>query len=418
MSTHFHSIALGALTILSLSLSACSDSSSSNSTAPVPITVFTASLNGAQMSPPVQSSAEGQGSLIISHNNDSVQIELKSSGLINVDKVHLHLGFCGEDGPVLFNLLENQVFSDNFSITVTQSDLKPFSNNSFSEVLSAIRNGRTYLKVHTTQNPEGEIRGQVGIQTLNINEITGQQLVTPVQTGARGMGLITVNESQSAIQITVQSQGLTNVDKVHIHLGFCGEAGPVLFNLLEKAPFSNSFSVTVTESDLKPFSGLTFAQAVGAILGGQSYYKVHTTQNPAGEIRGQIGTQTLVSALSGGEIAAGPVTTSASGNGQLILNAVQDTLRCRLQSSGLSGVTAVHIHLGFPGESGPVLFNLLETTSFSTDINLNLTAADLKPMSGLTYSEAVNALLSGRAYFKIHTQSFPDGELRGPIVKP
>ncbi|MDF1664459.1 MAG: CHRD domain-containing protein [Planctomycetota bacterium] len=416
MSIQFYSKT--AIAIALLSLSACSNSSSSNAGTAFSPTVFTAALSGTQMSPPVTSSAKGEGSVIVSQNQDSIAIALKSTGLTNVDKVHLHLGFCGEDGPVLFNLLETQSFADDFSITVTQADLKPFANLSFAEAINAIRSGQTYLKVHTSQNPDGEIRGQLGVQTLNVNSITAEQLVIPVQSTASGMGLVSVNENQSEIQITVQTQNLTNVEKVHIHLGFCGEAGPVLFNLLEKAPFSDSFSVTVTESDLKPFSGLSFPEAVGAILGGQSYFKVHTTQNPTGETRGQIGTQTLASTLTGADIVAGPVNTTATGNGQLILNGTQDTLRCMLQSSGLVDVTAVHIHLGFPGESGPVLFNLLDTTTFTTDLSLSLTATDLKPASGLSFDEAVNALMTGRAYFKIHTQSFPDGEIRGAIVKP
>lgn len=417
MSIQFHKTTVVAFTLLSLSLSACSDSSS-NTRVPFTPTIFNAPLTGSQMSPPVTTSAKGEGSVVISENETTIDIALKSTGLTNVDKLHLHLGFCGEDGPVLFNLLETQNFADDFAITVTQSDLKPFANLSFADVVNAIRGGQTYLKVHTTQNPAGEIRGQLGTQTLNINTITGEQLVAPVRSAATGMGMVSINENQSEIQITVQTQNLTGVDKVHVHLGFCGEAGPVLFNLLEKAPFSDTFSVTVTESDLKPFAGLTFAESVGAILGGQSYFKVHTTQNPAGEIRGQIGTQTLVSTLTGADIAAGAVNTTATGNGQLILNGSQDALRCRLQSSGLSNVTAVHIHLGFPGESGPVLFNLLDNTAYSTDISLDLTATDLKPASGLSFDEAVNALMSGRAYFKIHTQSFPAGELRGPVVKP
>lgn len=417
MSSQFNFKRTVAVTFLSLSMCACSNNSS-NSASPFNPTVFKAQLGGNQMSPPVISAAEGQGTVVVSQGKDSVAIGLKSTGLTNVEKLHLHLGFCGEDGPVLFNLLETQSFTDDFSITVTQANLKPFANLSFPEAIEAIRNGRTYLKVHTTQNPAGEIRGQLGKQTLNGNAITGEQLVSPVQTAASGMGLVSVNEAQSELQITLQTQNLTNVEKVHIHLGFCGESGPVLFNLLEKAPFADSFSVTVTENDLKPFAGLTFKEAVGAVLGGQSYFKVHTAQNPSGEIRGQIGPQTLVSTLTGAEIAAGAVNTTAMGNGQLILSGSQTALRCRLQSSGLSDVTAVHIHLGFPGESGPVLFNLLDTIAYSNDISLNLTATDLKPASGLSFDEAVNALMSGRAYFKIHTQSFPDGELRGPIVKP
>ena len=75
-------------------------------------------------------------------------------------------------------------------------------------------------------------------------------------------------------------------------MGAADASGPVLFNLA--GANVASASGTLTAADLNPASGVTFADAVNAILGGNAYIQVHTVAVPAGEVRGQLGPNRLV----------------------------------------------------------------------------------------------------------------------------
>src|SRR5262249_3987625 len=55
---------------------------------------------------------------------------------------------------------------------------------------------------------------------------------------------------------------------------------------------SGQFTTTLTAADFRPdpADGInTFQDAVNAMLSGNTYFNIHTTQYPGGEIRGQIG---------------------------------------------------------------------------------------------------------------------------------
>jgi hypothetical protein len=152
----------------------------------------------------------------------------------------------------------------------------------------------------------------------------------------------------------------------------------------------------------------------------------------------------LFSALSQGANAAlityhsslGPEAVGATGSGfvTLVFDDATSALSIQAQWSGLSGLTTVaHIHCctatpftgtvgvavtpttlpGFPAgvSSGSYsrLIDLTQTSSF--------TAAFLNNFGGGTAAGATSALLSGleagRAYFNIHSNLFPGGEIRG-----
>jgi hypothetical protein len=70
---------------------------------------------------------------------------------------------------------------------------------------------------------------------------------------------------------------------------------------------------------------------------------------------------------------------------------------------GLEGdVSAVHIHLGAPGENSPVAYDL----GWIGDSSVNLSLDDAEDP------------VSGNMYLDIHTSTHPDGEIRGQIVGP
>lgn len=96
-----------------------------------------------------------------------------------------------------------------------------------------------------------------------------------------------------------------------------------------------------------------------------------------------------------------PVETRAFGFGFFHLNTDSTKLSYHIFVRGLSGpATAAHIHLGAPGEDGPVVHPLDEKT--------------LKGEVDVT-AEDVAHLAAGEFYANVHTEKNPDGEIRGQI---
>lgn len=90
------------------------------------------------------------------------------------------------------------------------------------------------------------------------------------------------------LEFRLKVRHIDNVTAAHIHVGLPNENGPVVALLLSGAP-DGTVRGTITEADLVgPFAG-DFAGFVEALRSGELYVNVHSTEHPAGEMRGQIG---------------------------------------------------------------------------------------------------------------------------------
>ena len=121
-------------------------------------------------------------------------------------------------------------------------------------------------------------------------QLSGQEEVPPVETQAMGMAQFELMED-GTISYTVNASDIQAVTAGHIHSGATGENGDVVVTLLSNDPPQDGVSETGTISaeDLEgPMSGTQLSDLVGAMNEGQTYVNIHTEQNPAGEIRGQI----------------------------------------------------------------------------------------------------------------------------------
>ncbi len=124
--------------------------------------------------------------------------------------------------------------------------------------------------------------------------LEGEQEVPPVETNARGQATLRVNDDRSMLQYRLTVNNLANFTEAHIHLGRRGENGPVVAFLF--GPVDPGITVTqgtvqgtVNESSLVgPLEGQPFSELLRQMEAGNTYVNVHTRQNPAGEIRGQI----------------------------------------------------------------------------------------------------------------------------------
>jgi CHRD domain len=88
----------------------------------------------------------------------------------------------------------------------------------------------------------------------------------------------------------------------------------------------------------------------------------------------------------------------------------------------MDNVTAAHIHSGKTGANGPILVTLFKTESPSSKpingilTSGNLTNADLEgPMAGKTLIDLTKAMELGETYVNVHSEEFPNGEIRGQI---
>lgn len=119
------------------------------------------------------------------------------------------------------------------------------------------------------------------------------------------------------------------------------------------------------------------------------------------------------------EVQNPPVSSAARGTVALRVteNAVEFVLR--VDPLPVTTITAAHIHLGGPEENGPILFSLFDNLfgDFSSPQNGTLTSFSLAPV-GLTFAQAIDAILSGNTYINVHTQAFPAGEIRGQLMRP
>ena len=127
-------------------------------------------------------------------------------------------------------------------------------------------------------------------------------------------------------------------------------------------------------------------------------------------------------ALSG-ENEVPPVQTSATGEAEFTIPA-NDTMKYRVNVTGISNASAAHIHQGKEGENGEVVADLLKTptskdkdTAYGMIFRGNLSDSSLKgPMLGKTIGDLAAAMDAGDTYVNVHTTAHPDGEIRGQLV--
>jgi hypothetical protein len=127
---------------------------------------FTAHLSGGEEVPSVETLAQGQA--IFQSNKDGTELSFKliAANIENTTASHIHLAPAGVNGPIVVALYPNFSTDKTPGIiaegTITAANLiGPLAGHPLSDLLDAMEDGNTYVNIHTTQHPGGEIRGQV-----------------------------------------------------------------------------------------------------------------------------------------------------------------------------------------------------------------------------------------------------------------
>ena len=81
--------------------------------------------------------------------------------------------------------------------TITSADLKgPLSGKQISDLIRLIQDGKAYVNVHTDQNPNGEIRGQ--LKPSSSSNTANQGIQSSASTGASTTASASPSASASA----------------------------------------------------------------------------------------------------------------------------------------------------------------------------------------------------------------------------
>jgi hypothetical protein len=226
----------------------------------------------------------------------------------------------------------------------------------------------------------------------------GGEEVPPVATGATAVMALILDPRRGDIVFSLL-HSVFDANQAHIHRGFAGVNGAVVVPLDHRRRLSFGFA-RLSPSD------------VALLQAGALYTNVHSRRFPGGEVRGQLlrlGEALYTAPLSGAEEVP-PRPTTATGHLAIILNSQQDRFRASGSFTGLSSAsTAAHIHTGVFGANGAVRFPL-------TIAPAAMLSGALSRMQAVDAAD-VAALDAGELYVNVHSVTFPDGEIRGQLIR-
>jgi hypothetical protein len=141
--------------------------------------VLRADLSGDAEVPVVSTPGKGQLRLLIYPDGSTIAWELSYSGLqADVTQAHIHLGQPSVNGAISVFLCSNlgngpagtqtcpartaSIGGLISTASVIGPDVQGIAPGQIDRLIDAIRERFTYVNVHTTRSPGGEIRGQIG----------------------------------------------------------------------------------------------------------------------------------------------------------------------------------------------------------------------------------------------------------------
>ncbi|MDN5868753.1 MAG: CHRD domain-containing protein [Candidatus Nitrosocosmicus sp.] len=101
-----------------------------------------------------------------------MEYTINATGIIGATAAHIHYGIEGENGSVIVTLFKFDTSPDKVSEsgTISADNLPvPLEGMHVSDLLDAFNEGNAYANIHTEQNPNGEIRGQIIGLELQMN---------------------------------------------------------------------------------------------------------------------------------------------------------------------------------------------------------------------------------------------------------
>lgn len=145
---------------------------------------FSTDLSGDAEVPPVETNASGHATFELKEDGSELHFEVYIDCIRNVNQGHIHLGSEDENGPVVVWLYPQETqepdtiegLSREFVLaegTITEDDLvDELEGESLDALAAEMEAGQTYVNIHSEQNPEGEIRGQIEADEVREEPVT------------------------------------------------------------------------------------------------------------------------------------------------------------------------------------------------------------------------------------------------------
>ena len=369
---------------------------------------FIANLTGAQEVPAVTTSASALGIFTLSQNQEKLKFRVTLAGLSSaITNAHFHTGAAGVAGPAVVSLLTY------LTGNVLEGEIVPTP-----AFLTSLSQGQIYINVHTANNPGGEIRGQLTLETRNL----------PFDSRLDGNQMVPVNPSTGkALAVGRLSATL---DSMTVFVSFAGLSGPPTGIAVYASPagVANGTAIGTVPIATPPatnvvgfrFTGLT-PDDVNVFLRGSINLVINTAANPNGEVRGQVlrlAREGYAIALNGAQ--EKPTATTSAGYGVGIVSIDRDQSNAHFMSvwGGLSGApTGGHFHTGLASQSGPVVFSL---APFFDNATAATAAYGYWKDDNMAQPFTLRRSLQFRRdsmYMNLHTAAFPGGEIRGQVYR-
>jgi hypothetical protein len=349
-----------------------------------------ASLTGAQENPPVTTKARGLVTFMLEEDLTTVTMHGVFDSLSGpITGIHLHQGFQGANGSVVLNL--QPYLKGNNAIYGKAQVPKA--------LLGAVMARNIYINVHTAANPNGEIRGQLIVDSdLHFMATMGGENEVPAVTGSGvGAGSFTLDPTGRFLKYYIQVSGLTGaITAAHLHYGATTVSGGVAVALNRSG---NTLSGTI---DILTITTTNF---LDSLFRGRVYANIHTAANSTGEIRGQLNLNSYVNAdaILSGANEVPSVTTTAKGLFICWADLAMDTLNYFAVYDSITP-TAAHIHFGAANGTGGVMQGLTAVAGRRAYAG----RIGVKP-------DSMARMLKGTLYVNVHSTAFPNGEIRGQL---
>ncbi len=381
---------------------------------------FSTNLSGMNEVPSIMTGASG--ALVADIKGDTISFSGSFSNLegdfdANVaGGAHIHVALAGTNGGIAL-LLDADVSNDLKSgVFTAEKNTFILDENQKNKLMAR----EFYANIHTTAHPSGELRGQVtGMVDVRYRaHLSGSNEFPFVTSMASGQVIAEVKGDKLIVSGSfsgLESAFDPNVaGGAHIHIGKAGQNGGIAFPLvatMDAEGLAGSF-----EASDNMFS-LTMDQ-IETLLSRGMYVNIHTEENQAGEIRGQLlpesqivlnalltGSQEIPNVISG---AHGAAFAEISGNQVIITGSFND-----LESDFNADIArGAHLHFGLPGSNGGILHGLV------ANFNNGLRSGTFEPMDNTIEfsSENLESMRGREVYVNIHTVDNPSGELRGNLL--
>jgi hypothetical protein len=377
---------------------------------------FEASLSGAQEVPPDTFKGGGTAVVVLNKGRGEIDYWITYRGLSDSAIAgHFHTGAAGIAGPVARGIISGKAPNSttlNGSWKFTDG-IQPLTNSLIDSLIS----GNMYLNFHTANKPGGEIRGQLVLKggTGFVASVDGAHESPANAFPGTGTGSFILNAARNQVSYNVTFIGLsTNSTGGHIHSGAPGVNGPVV-KPIGVSGDSSEATDTGTWKTTDGSNQLTTA-LIDSMLIGSTYANFHTTNKPAGEIRGALNMTTGVGFTARLDASQESLsdTSHAVGTGSFAISPGRDTINYSITYYGMSGnTTAGHFHIAPAGAAGGIVKSITGAAGPAMTYTGNWTTTDASQAFTQAYAES---LFVGKMYVNFHTAIFPGGETRGQLL--